>query len=218
MTDMKTNIRIAMCPFCRSYNELDSKTAENINSVYGTDDINRILKSTENIVTCDKCGKPYYYEQDCIATNIKKDYAIISLPHHNDSVPVIKTALYKILGKDKFRFRCVREFIILKEKSRIFEHGLDDRIIELIKYNHVPSAKTLGKYDKIVLTNIDESTMTFTVYDGYDTPLSSHKVSNDAYYTYYKEMKDEILKENTVQWPEINLHWAEKYTKENIRL
>ena len=214
MIDMN-NITIAMCPFCRSYIESTTHNSANIHSEYSTDDVAKILQNRENRIICDTCGKVFYHEHNCRIICAEKNYAIISLPRHTDSAPVTKTALYRLLKKDFFRFRIVREFIQFEEKVRIFENELDDRVIELIKYNCVPDAKGLGKGEKIILTDIDGNAMTFTRYDGYDTPLSSHKVSTDAYHTYRKGVKKEILTGTNVQWMEINLNWAEKYTKEN---
>ncbi|MBR2476923.1 MAG: hypothetical protein IKB50_02175 [Clostridia bacterium] len=207
------NTIIAICPFCRNYIKADPVTKANTHSVYSADDVSKILKNTENKITCDRCGKEFYHEHCCRIVNAGKGYVILSLPQISDNPPTVKAALYQLLRKENFRFRYVREFLLLTEKVRIFEHGLDDRVIELIKYNCVPDSGD----NKIILTGIDENSMTFTVYDGYDTPLSSHRVNKDAYHTYRKELKDEIITNTTVQWMEINLRWAEKYTKENLK-
>lgn len=212
------NTIIAMCPFCRNYIPSNPQNVANINSQYCADDVPKILKNTENKIVCDKCGKEFYHEHGCRIINVAKNYVIMSLPVCSDNPPTIKSALYNILKKENFRFRVVREFINFSEKVRIFEYGLDDRVIELIKYNCVPYAKRIGENEKIILTGLDGNAMTFTVYDGYDIPLSAHKVSTEAYHTYRKGLKDEILRNTTVQWMEINHHWAEKYTKENLKL
>ena len=108
------------------------------------------------------------------------------------------------------------EFIFLTEKVRLFENGLDDRVIELIKYNHIVLPKGLDTKAKIILTGTDDDAMVFTIYDKDDFPIASHRVSKNTYHTYSKDMQEEKLSENSELWKEIDLNWAEEYTKESF--
>ncbi len=209
------SIKRAVCPFCRQQISITEKIIKHINITHDKSSLKSILSCHANRVKCNECGEEFYYEHNCSVINSDKNYAIASLPMMLNPLPDEKTSLFRILKKRDFRLRYVHEFICLSEKVRIFEFGLDDRVLEIIKYNYVASPKGLGADAKIILTGVDGNALIFTVYDDYDRPLATHRVSIDAYASTRAQFDKELIDGPTLTWRKIDLNWAEQYTKEN---
>lgn len=181
-----------------------------INSQFLSD----ILSNNTNYIECVHCGEKFFYECTCGVINSNKKYAIVSMPVETDFIHKEKAAFLNIIGYNDFKLRLVREFIYLQEKVRIFEFDLDDRVLEIIKYNHVAIPKGLNSSAKIILTGTEQNSLVFTVFDDYDKPLAYHRVNLDTYYKTAKDIENEIIKTPTLKWQTINLKWAEQYIKE----
>lgn len=185
-----------------------------INLTKRRDLLTDVLTQSINYIVCPKCGEGFYYEHNCCAINAEKNYAVASLPMINSALPKEKTALFRILNKNNFRLRFVKEFIFLTEKVRIFEFDLDDRALEVIKYTYLAKPMGLGTDAKIILTNTDGNALIFTVFDDYDKTVSTHRVGLDAYAHTALRMEKETIAAPTMEWQKIDLKWAEQYTKE----
>ena len=204
----------AMCPFCREFITGKARIMQYINLTGNRELLSELLRKGINYMVCPKCGEEFYYEQNCLVLNSEKNYAVASTPSPiklNDE----KSALYHILKKSDFRMRYVDEFIYLTEKIRIFEFNLDDRALEIVKYNYMVKPMNLGTDAKIILTGADGNALIFTVFDHNDKPLSTHRVVNDAYKHTVHKLEKELVSESMIHWRKINLSWAEQYIKEN---
>lgn len=176
--------------------------------------ISDILSNSINYVECVHCKEKFFYECTCGVINSDKKYAIISMPVETDFISKEKSAFLNIIGYNDFKIRLVNEFIYLREKVHIFEFDLDDRVLEIIKYNYVAIPKGLDLNAKIILTGTEQGALVFTVFDDYDKPLAYHRVNLDAYYKTAKAIENEVIRPPKLQWQTINLKWAEQYIKE----
>lgn len=208
------SMKRAVCPFCRKHISITEKVLKHMNVTHDRDTLEIILSCHANRVKCSECGEEFYYEHNCGVINSDKNYAVASLPMMLNPLSDEKTALFRILRKGDFRLRYVHEFIYLSEKVRIFEFDLDDRVLEVIKYNYVAAPKGLGADAKIILTGVDGNALIFTVYDDYDRHLATHRVGIDAYANTCAQFDKESINAPTLTWRKIDLNWAEQYIKE----
>lgn len=175
------------------------------------------MSNNINYVECENCKEKFFYECTCGVINTDKKYAIASIPMEKDFIAEEKSAFLNIIGYNNFRLRIVNEFIYLREKVHIFEFDLDDRVLEIVKYNYVAKVKGLDANAKIILTGTEQGALVFTVFDDYDKPLAYHRVNLDAYYETAKDIENEVLKAPRLQWQAVNLKWAEQYIKEKTK-
>lgn len=208
---------MAVCPFCRQYIKTDTKIYRQITANCDTDALKSVLNGRANTINCPFCNETFYYEHNFFILNANKNYAIASVPNIHESLSNIKTTLLKILNKQNFRLRYVHEFIYVIEKARIFEFDLDDRVLEIIKYNYIVKPKELSTNAKIILSNTTNSNLEFTVYDELDKPVTQHYVALDSYFETSKLLEKELITSPITSWKKVDLNWAEKYTKENLK-
>lgn len=209
--------KTAVCPFCRKYIHVDTPVYKSIIAHRDTEALKSILRQTANRIKCSLCGEEFYYEHNCGIINTDKNYAIAALPNMQKPLPEIKTALFKILGKQNFRLRYVHEFIYLTEKARIFEFDLDDRVLEIIKYKYIAETRGLGTDAKIILINTNSNALIFGIYDDCDKLLTTHCVGIDSYAAISASLDKELADDALLNWKKIDLNWAKEYTKENIK-
>ena len=203
----------AVCPFCRRVTPTSAKILKGV-QIINSDFLPDILSNNINYTKCAHCGEKFFYECTCGAINSDKKYAIVSMPMETDFICKEKSAFLNIIGYNNFKLRLVREFIYLQEKVHIFEFDLDDRVLEIIKYNYVAIPKGLSTSAKVILTGTEHNALIFTVFDDYDKPLAYHRVNLDAYYKTAKDIENEVIESSILKWHTINLKWAEQYVKE----
>ncbi len=208
---------MAVCPFCRQYIKTDIGIYRQIIANRDTDALKSVLNGKANTIKCPFCNETFYYEHNFLILNSNKNYAIASVPNIRESLDNIKTSLFNILNKQDFKLRLVHEFIYVIEKARIFEFDLDDRVLEIIKYNYIVKPKELGTNAKIILSNTTNSNLEFTMYDELDKPVTHHYVALDSYYKTSTLIKKELITSPTTSWKKIDLNWSEQYTKENLK-
>lgn len=208
---------MAVCPFCRQYIKTDAGIYRQITANLDTDALKSVLNGKANTINCPFCSETFYYEHNFFILNANKNYAIASVPNIHNSLDNIKTSLLKILNKQDFKLRLVHEFIYVIEKARIFEFDLDDRVLEIIKYNYIVKPKELSTNAKIILSNTTNNNLEFTLYDELDKPVTHHYVALDSYYKTSTLIEKELITSPLTRWKKIDLNWAEQYTKENLK-
>ncbi len=208
---------MAVCPFCRQYIQIDTAVYKQIIANRDTDALKSVLHGRANRIKCPLCGEEFYYEHNFCILNTDKNYAIASVPNMQNPLPNVKTALFNILGKRNFRLRYVHEFIYVTEKARIFEFDLDDRVLEIIKYNYIAKPQNLRTNAKIILVNTTGTALEFAVYDELDKPTAHHCVAIDTYFKTSTKLNKELIDLPILSWKKIDLNWAEQYTKENLK-
>ncbi len=208
---------MAVCPFCRQYIKKDAGIYRQITANRDTDALKSVLNGKANTIKCPFCNETFYYEHNFFIINTDKNYAIASVTNIRETLADVKPSLLKILNKQDFKLRLVHEFIYVIEKARVFEFDLDDRVLEIIKYNYIVKPKELGTNAKIILSNTTNNNLEFTVYDEFDKPIIYYYVALDSYYKTSTLMEKELITSPITSWKTIDLNWAEQYTKENLK-
>lgn len=190
----------AVCPFCRKHITVNSTIVKRINADCQKDTLTQIIIGKANYIKCPECKEDFYYEHPCGVFSVSKKYAIVCTSGNDtDILPKEKSALLKILRLEDFKLRCVNEFIQLIEKVRIFESGLDDRVLEIIKHKYITAEENY----KIILTNVTPSSMIFTVFDEYDRAKSTHPVNLEVY-SKENNLPEELIQGDFIQWNKID--------------
>jgi hypothetical protein len=126
--------------------------------------------------TCPQCSRQFLIDDVFLYYDDTKQFMIYYVPGYNKSSLPVPTL---IRTKDGFDFenstlRVTARFLDLAEKIRIFEAGLDDRLVEAVKmYCGINIAQSGAPADDILFEEIDEDgTLFFSVYrDGECTGL-----------------------------------------------
>lgn len=91
------------------------------------------LSGTLNNTTCPHCSSSFTYEIPMLVYSMKKKYAIKVSPAQNEK-DFTEQRPPHFLFPYEFKYREVSFQIEAVEKARIFDAGLDDKIIEYIKF------------------------------------------------------------------------------------
>ena len=103
----------AHCPFCRKFTDVSHTILKDI---FLTDKklLSDVLTYKTNRIKCQNCGEDFFYEHNCGAINIDKNYAVASLPSPIDDIQNEKSAIFKILSLNiwlhSFFYKCYKQF------------------------------------------------------------------------------------------------------------
>lgn len=223
---MKSQIyRNVTCNQCNEVMEYDVFDSVNVT-------LNPILKDKMIndelfVLTCPKCGKMFYLSYPFTYNDMDVHYMIRYTNNENVDkqkeefntfVDTINNSLKSNFKELSYKYRIVNEYERLKEKVRIFDRDLDDRIIELYKYEFIVNGydKELNNLDDIIFVNVDGSAECVFVLFEKDVIDNVRAISFDEmeYTRLEKEYEGVINRFNDF---EIDLLWAQKvYNSVNI--
>ena len=105
-----------------------------------------------NLVKCPLCNTTFVSEMHFLAYSLKQGFAVLALPSAQDSCYIHgKPEIYEFFNMDIPKLRLVNYQSEVLEKVRIFETGLDDYIIENIKYKFIDKKYFEDKTENILL-------------------------------------------------------------------
>ena len=187
----------------------------------------KVINDELFVLTCPKCGKMFYLSYPFIYNDMDVHYMIRYTNNENVDklkgefntfVNTINSELKSNFKELSYKYRIVNEYERLKEKVRIFDRDLDDRIIELYKYEFIVNGydKELNNLDDIIFVNVDGSAECVFVLFEKDVIDNVRAISFDEmeYTRLEKEYEGVINQFNDF---EIDLLWAQKvYNSVNI--
>ena len=154
-----------VCPKCGG--EDDFAVWLSINTMDYPEVKQKIMSGEIFLFKCPKCGSETNIKYDCLYHQME-NHLMIQVANNDESVKKAVEALEKILYDNKvqafqlldsdYTFRIVRDNNQLREKIYIFDHGLDDRVIELMKViiiSHLADTEPDLKVSDLLL-NINE--------------------------------------------------------------
>lgn len=131
----KNKERITTCPFCG--HEQKYTAWSNISSILNPEVKQLLLDGMLFRVKCEECGKENLVNYDVTYSDIPHNVVIRYTHQTEDEAPAPKIMAFDGSMMDMeipgCRKRTVTDQNTLREKVIIFENGLDDRIIEIIK-------------------------------------------------------------------------------------
>ena len=118
--------------------------------------------------TCPECGKQFLIDDVFLYCDDIRRFMIYYVPGYKEAALPVPTLIRTEDGFDyeNSTLRVTSQYLDLAEKIRIFEAGLDDRLVEAVKlYCDVNIAQSGAPADDILFEEIDEDgTLFFSVY------------------------------------------------------
>ncbi len=212
------HVEIVKCPECGS----DIKTTiwQSLNAEISPEANAKLLDGSLFSVTCGKCGRYFQLRYPILYHNMTRNAMVQYLPNANEIDRYIseqKEAMAKMNGllpadrrMDNYIQRVVTSQERLREKANILEHGLDDRIIEIIKLFYldkwIQDRPTEECNDLIFWINQDGNySMTFLLNNGVSEPFS---VERSLYEGVYKDFIN-LVEQKSQDCFVIDIKWAE---------
>lgn len=214
----KKIIKQIKCNECNTI--LDFEVYESVNVTLQPTLKEKVLNDSIYLLECSECGKKFYLSYPFLYNDMDSGY-MINLNNSNnkeeeiqtfrDLVANINKEMKDTFGDISYKYRSVDDIEILREKIRIFDRNLDDRIIELYKYEFIVNGydKELDMLDDILFVNTDGSMECLFVLFEKDVVDNVRMIAFDEmeYMRLEKEFEYEIEKYNDVV---IDLVWAQK--------
>ena len=113
------------CPKCG--NMMQFGKFDSVTTTLNPEVKQRILSGEFGKVVCDKCGAISYVQYNFLFHDPEKAYMIAVGSDFSDTMKTMPVP-------ENYRFRLVRDYLELGEKIRIFDTGLDDVVIEGVKW------------------------------------------------------------------------------------
>ncbi|MEN6390726.1 MAG: CpXC domain-containing protein [Syntrophomonas sp.] len=139
----------AVCPNCGFHQEVQYWGS--INSDLNPELKARLMEGELNSYTCQQCSELIQLGVATLYHDMTRGFMIYLLHDQEQHHQAQKDLAGFIAMLPNYRFRFVDQEIHLIEKIRIFEDGLDDRIVELIKMLILNQALEAGQPPDLVL-------------------------------------------------------------------
>lgn len=139
----------AVCPNCGFHQEVQYWGS--INSDLNPELKARLMEGELNTYTCRQCSEVIQLGVAALYHDMSRGYMIYLLHDKEQHRQAEKELAGFIAMLPNYRFRLVDQEIHLIEKIRIFEDGLDDRIVELIKMLILNQVLEAGQPPDLVL-------------------------------------------------------------------
>ncbi len=203
-----------ICPYCkRSIHATYNKV---INLSYRIDHADEFKNQTLNMASCIFCENTFRYETEIFAFDLLKGFAIIvNTDEAKPSYAHLRSEIYNTIFNGKYKLRFVNTCQEMFEKVLIFNLGIDDRMIEIIKQKYFPQIMdVLDKHHRFLLTDVLEDTYVFTLYDEHDRFVSEEKIkiSSPDYIDLPAKERSDVY----ADFKQIGNKWAKEYINGGI--
>lgn len=141
------------CPSCG--NEIIFERWTSVNADINPEEKIKLLNGDFASVVCQKCGTISHLEYDFLYHEVRGKY-MISVA--SDCTEVLK----KSDCPDQYKFRSVSDVCHLVEKIRIFDLGLNDVVLEVVK--RVIKDLT-GETGELIFYEIQDNDLSFVIFD-----------------------------------------------------
>ena len=198
-----------ICPFCKR--RINITYTNVLNLAYRKD-----LQSRENLEKintgrCIFCDEVYRYETEVFAFDLKNKYAIIVNKEGNENYySHLHSDIYRLAFGENYRLRYVTTYLEMIEKVLLFNSGLDDKVIEISKHIHFADIMgNLNEHHRFLVTDISESTLTFTLYDDHDKMVQTEKLDISKLNDIHVKCESNISE--FANYKNIDNKWAKEY-------
>lgn len=180
-----------ICPQCG--NSFDTTIWLSVNATATPDLRESLMAGKLNILKCPACGCIFEPDSELVYHDVERRFMIRYLENPTDKLnaPSVEPDSYAGGFPDSYALRIVDTRNKLVEKIKIFEDGLDDRVIEAIKLYYLYGTKKIGWVDENSIfyleTLKDDDELVFLVREG---ELDPDKIK--VPYANYQSVTDEI--------------------------
>lgn len=198
-----------VCPYCKrrvqaSYNKI-------LNLSYRKDLQNKLNDDTLNTFTCLFCDNEFRYETELFAFDLQKKFAImVNKKDSYENYSHLRSDIYRMVFGDDFKLRFVETCQEMAEKVRLFNLGLDDRVIEIIKQKHFSDIMdNLKEHYRFLVTDITDTELIFTLYDDHDKVVQKHLLKLEMLDNIHMDITNK--KSPFAVYEQIDSIWAKEY-------
>ena len=204
-----------ICPYCSNQQNMTFWTV--VNADENTRIRKKILDGTFFEQTCKSCGEIHYVTYPMLYQDDTNRFML----YHTSGILEISTAQQAIekrrniiSARNDYRIRIVTSPNELREKTRIFEKNLDDRVIEIIKVlvlERLSEQKLAGHIDEILCWICDNGDMDIDVLADTTGALTLEK----DFYNYVESKTKILLNSQEPNPSEVNLDFAIDFLTRN---
>ncbi|MEA5026515.1 MAG: CpXC domain-containing protein [Erysipelotrichaceae bacterium] len=151
----KSNLKNISCPHCQQSMTIDSLIF--INGGIESDLRTKLLNSTLFLHKCPHCQHEFVYENPFLYSDCKHKFVIYLRPGEIDAAADIADEIsavmrqHSLITHEDYHYRIVSDHLQLSEKLQLFEHGHDDRIMEICKF--IYQGKIIKDHPDTIITN-----------------------------------------------------------------
>lgn len=182
------------------------------NTDYKSSITDKLMLNELNKVTCPKCKSTFTYERPFLAYSLKKGYAVFGVCKQDvRSLLSGKQRLFEMMNIKNMKFRLADYLCEVAEKVCIFENGLDDISIEIVKNRHFSEKYFENNSDYYLMFKcIKDDNMIFEYINSTDDVLETHEIPMSEYPTPSEDYEPESIKDGYILWTKTD----NKYIKE----
>ncbi len=191
------------CPTCGAEDEVT--VWDSLNTQFNPEEKQKLLDGTLFAFKCKQCGAVINLNYDTLYHDMENKAMIYLVPNGNleTSIEALKTAK-KDANLEEYIMRVVKDKESLQEKAMIFDNGLDDRVIEIIKlssYSFVKEKLPDAQIKDICIRIKDEIVTVLFLMDEplyIDVPKSLYTEIKDSYAQQIEEYgKEDFIVDST---------------------
>ncbi len=202
------------CPSCGTIQEMtvwQSITAED-----STDLKEDLLKGKVNMFRCTECGATALFPEPILYTDSSRNL-MISFSPTNDAEE--KVRLFEGIKKtsresgelnelEDYNLRFTTAYNELLEKILIFDNGLDDKTIEVLKLLVLMQESDKMDNRVCMFGKADGDMIEFMVQDKKEGQLYTSRVPIETYRTVKQQLKESGVKDKSFDWEIVDLNYA----------
>ena len=206
----------AICEKCNNIFQCNGIVYSSINMDFISNYSDKLRCDQLNRVVCTSCNAEFTYERPFIAYSFKNKYAVIADFRNNDVVCTFgRMHFFDIFDIKDFRFRSVNYLCEVSEKIRIFEAGLDDVTIEIIKIKNFDESYFSDKLNKIlVFDKLENNMLYFKLLNDIDEVLECFQLPFDMYLSQTHKMRFNYNNDGQINWYKIDNKSAKELINE----
>ncbi len=190
---------------CHCGNIVEYSFPERIDISQSPEFISQILENTFLQITCGSCGEVLKPDLPMIFNNVDTPLGELCIEY----IPELERTSYLIGNLDTSCERIVIGYPELREKFMIFNHKMDDRAVEILKFFLLEKAESQDNVT-ILLQDIDREQLSFYLYGLKEgevglsrVPLSLYEKVNS---TYDERVKNDEVYRQISQPPYISIN------------
>lgn len=211
---MSINIKQQVkCPNCGQMSEItvwQSITAED------NDLKEDLLKGKINIFQCPSCSSAALMPTPLLYTDSAKKLMITFIPCNDesekyrlfDSVKTTSKESGELAGLDEYNLRFVSSYNELLEKLLVFENGMHDKVIELLKLLVLMQDTENMPHRVCMFGKSENDEIEFMVQDKKENRLYTSRVPMSTYETVKEQLRQSGVKYKSFDWEMVDAEYA----------
>lgn len=202
------------CPSCGTLQEMT--VWQSITASDSPDLKEDLLKGKVNIFRCAACGAAALVPVPVLYSDESKKLMISFSPcedenqatHIFEEIKKSSRASGELLKLDGYNLRFVSAYNDFLEKLLIFDNGMSDKVIEVLKLLVLMQESEKMQNRVCIFGKKDEDAIEFMVQDKKEGKLYTSRVPLETYETVYAQLKASGVKDKSFDWERVDAEYA----------